>query len=74
MRTARARIACRSVPQSGSVRARPPRSSPAAKRGRKERFWASVPKRCTAAAIIRCELNTPESDIQTSDMRATMRA
>ncbi len=33
-RTARVRIACRSVPQSGSVRARPPRSSPVAKRGR----------------------------------------
>ena len=39
------RIACRSVPQSGSVSARPPRSSPEAKRGRKARFCSSVPKR-----------------------------
>ena len=33
-RTAVVRIACRSVPQFGSVNAMPPRTSPLAKRGR----------------------------------------
>ena len=73
-RTARVRIACRSVPQSGSVSASPPRSSPVAKRGSQARFCASVPTRSTHAAMIRCELKMPASDIHTSDTRCTMRA
>ena len=73
-RRAVTRIACRSVPQSGSVSARPPRSSPAAKRGRNARFCASVPLRCTIADMIRCELKMPVSDIHTRAMRSTMSA
>ena len=68
------RIACRSVPQSGSVSARPPRISPVAKRGRYWRFCSSVPLRCTHAAMIRCELKMPESDIHTSETRCTILA
>ncbi len=73
-RRADVRIACRSVPQSGSVRARPPRVSPVAKRGRKWRFCSSVPMRATMCAMMRCELMMPETDIQTRAIRSMMRA
>jgi len=65
------RTACKSVPQSGSVSASPPRSSPLAKRGRKCWRCASVPLRCTQAAMMRCELMMPDTDIQTRAMRST---
>ena len=61
-----------SVPASGSVSARPPRSSPLAMRGRKRCFCSSLPNFCTRIAIIRCELKMPVSDIHTSEMRITI--
>jgi hypothetical protein len=74
VRFATVRMLCRSVPQSGSVRPTPPRSSPAANLGRKAAFCSAVPLRCTAAARIRCELMMPLSDIHTAEIRSTMRA
>ena len=62
------RIACRSVPQSGSVKPTPPRNSPVAKRGRNAAFCCSVPLRCTTMAMIRCELMMPLIDIHTAEM------
>ena len=67
-------MACRSVPQSGSVSAMPPRTSPLAKRGRKVFFCFPVPKRSTAAAMIRWELKMPVIDIHTAETRSTIRA
>src|SRR3546814_2264226 len=64
------RIAWRSVPLFGSVSARPPRISPVANFGSHSRFCASVPKRVTAADMMRCELKMPDSDIQTADTRS----
>ena len=67
------RIACRSVPQSGSVSA----SAAAQLAGREARqeCLPSAP-RCrsaaTAAAMIRCELKMPASDIHTVEMRSTI--
>ena len=69
-RRAVVRTACKSVPQSGSVSARPPRSSPAANFGSQWRRCSSVPERCTSEAMIRWELMMPASDIQTSVMRS----
>src|SRR5205085_11357490 len=57
--------------QSGSVSAKPPRNSPVAKRGRKFSFCCGVPKRSTAAAMIRCELKMPAKDIHTLETRST---
>ena len=71
-RTARVRIACRSVPQSGSVRAMPPRSSPRARRGRNASLSGSVPKRSIALHMMRCELKMPETDIHTAETRSTI--
>ena len=48
-----------------------PRNSPVAKRGRKFSFCCGVPKRSTAAAMIRCELKMPASDIHTLETRST---
>ena len=62
------RTACKSVPQSGSVSARPPRSSPLAKRGRKAAFCSGVPFLVTMKAMMRCELMMPVSDIHTDAM------
>jgi len=50
----------------------PPRSSPVAKRGRNSAFCAWVPARCTAEAMMRCELMMPDSDIQVREMRSTI--
>ena len=72
MRTATVRIACRSVPALGSVSASPPRNSPVASFGNHCCFCASVPKRSTAAAMIRCELKMPVIAIQYELIRATI--
>ncbi len=50
----------------------PPRSSPLANFGSQRRFCASVPWRCTQAAMIRCELKMPTGAIQTEDIVITI--
>ena len=64
---------CRSVPASGSVSARPPRSSPVANLGSQWSFCAWVPNFCTISAIIRWLLKKPVRLIHSSEMRATIR-
>ena len=67
-------MACRSVPASGSVSARPPRTSPLASRGSQVSFCASVPNFSIASASIRCELKMPVMAIQSRAMRITILA
>ncbi len=71
-RLATVRMPCRSVPASGSVSARPPRSSPVAKRGSQWSFCFEVPNFWTIRAIIRWELKKPVRLIHSSEMRATI--
>ena len=65
------RIACRSVPASGSVSASPPRTSPVANLGSQWRFCGSVPNFSMASASIRWELKMPVIAIHTDGDRAS---
>ena len=66
------RIACRSVPASGSVSASPPRTSPLASLGSHVAFCGWVPNFSMASASIRCELKMPVIAIHTAEIRITI--
>jgi hypothetical protein len=72
--TARVRMACTSEPAWGSVRQRPPRASPLAKRGSSRRRCASVPWCSTMSAAMVWLLTTPASDIQPRQSSSMTRA
>jgi hypothetical protein len=73
-RRASVRIACTSDPAWGSVRHRPPRASPRARRGRNRRRCSSVPWWSTISAAIVWLLITPASDIQPRQSSSITRA
>ncbi len=73
-RRATVRMACTSEPACGSVRHRPPRASPRAKRGRKRRRCSSVPWWRTMSAAIVWLLITPASDMKPRHSVSTTRA